>query len=712
MPSRQEAPRPAPLSREQKLTLGFAKLPFNEVIAQQRRLENLLQAPEIQVNEERRNKTASSLEVITRRRDKLVADFRNSGRLDPVDQKIEALKQMGDRLTPEVLREELNTADSLDEKRGVSPTDKHYGILGWHYRKELGKLSVRQQSASPVDSSQERQGSPDSSAEMDSLSQRIEEIKQRLTSGDISEEERIRLVEGITGLIEEQPRHYGSSLFDPEMGRGGERLFDARRIGAGAAKTLFRDRLKILIEEQADQSFDQNWRLVYPLELTIMDLMPKGKADDHVVPPEGEKWESFSLSELRRDLSKELQAYRNVHNYIYVHRRVGGVTPLIEAGALLSRDTIETLIHIPEVAEALGIFEKIGKECYHAKQEAFKLLKGRKKGEGPSSKEEGWREEASSKEGKAKSLMSRSDSKEDELFWARRIAGGLYSGLHESARHDMQINESGDFFTDRLFHAPERAAIQWNNWERNPQPQLLEALNLRVEGFFESVFWEKFKELEKNKNEFKTFCDRMGVSYTFRINKKGKEDGFSLLDLSGAEFGKMDFSSKESDYYLPVKSDEVRLANITLDDADKVRKAIFDPRGFLDDPSMATIKKAYEIFKHLKGEKRSDWVRNVCRGVVLLYIDTVHPWNESASPRSRKCPGKEIYPEMVPWTNIEVTNQLTRMTPPLTENDREELLKEFVGTREKRRLIEDVRITRDVGLSALGEFLKALLGLK
>ncbi|MGB9637343.1 MAG: hypothetical protein ACPLY7_00915, partial [Microgenomates group bacterium] len=523
------------------------------------------------------------------------------------------------------------------------------------------------------------------------ISKKIEELESQVeiprkeafeTRRKLSPEEEKLLQKAREGkpISSEEARSFYSSLRDIEA-EGIPKLPDIRDIGEEKFKKIFRERLRNLIEEQADQSFDQNWRLVYPLEMAIMSLYPKGeekeiisvpvpKVDEEgkeVVDKEGKKViekEEVNLTVLRKELSVELQAYRNIHNYIYVHRRVGGVTPLIEAGTLLSRETISTLLRSAEgdkkpfVADALRYLEGLGNEVLKRKQLLYN-------GDYKTKKDiEEAKREIEEIEKRAKDFISNPNFEEGESkekgiveippFWARRIAGGLYSGLHESARHDLQINESGDFFTDRLFHNAERAKDQWEKWGRSSRKELYDALDLGVEGFFEKVLWEKFK---KNKDEFKTFCDKMGISYTFRIGKNGKRDGFSSLDLSNAKFEGMDFSNEKSDSYLPVKSDEVRLVNLTLDDADKIRKAIVDPRGFIDEPSMATLKKAYEVFKHKKGEERSEWLKEVCRQVVLLYRDTVHPQKENAPPRSRKCPGQEIYPEMVPWTNNEVRNQ-------------------------------------------------------
>lgn len=710
MPSSPETPRPTPLSRETRLTLSFAKLPFNEIIAQERKLENLLQSQEIQTNEERKNKVASSLEAVTRRRDKLVADFRNSGKLDPVDRKLEALRQMGDRFAPEVLREELNLADTMDERNGIPRVDKHYGVLGWYYGEELEKLRIERQSASSADSSQDRKGSPDSSANIDSVSEatrrRIEEIMQVLNSGNASPEEQARLGGELRTLLEQQAQVLRRAIVDPETGmRGGvESLPDAREVGADEVRRLFKERLRTLVEEQADQSFDQNWRLVYPLELTIMSLMPRRGEPDQV-GPENVK---FSLSGLRRELSTELQAYRNVHNFIYIYRRVGGVTHLIEAASLLPRETINLLLKTSKVADRLRKIEALGERNLALKTKEYQgvTLTEAEKGE------------LKKNEATVKELMVKSSTKEEFEgdFWANRIAGGLYSGLHESARHDMQVNESGDFFSDRLFHTKERAKDMWERtWGRKSRPDLYEAVDLRLTGFWEEVLGSKIGSF-KTISDAQKYCKSQGIEAVIdeEVDEETGRRKIILVsfNLSKAKFEEMSFSEAGSGLSFAVKTDEVRQVNLDLDDADKIRKAIFDPRGFLDEPSMATIKKAYEVFKHLKGKTRSGWVRNVCREVVLLYRDTVHPGNESASPRSRKCPGQEIYPEMVPWTNNEVANQLTRMTPPLTDVDREKVLKEFVGTKAERRLKEDVQVAKEVGKSMLGEFLKALFGLK
>ena len=662
-------------------------------------------------------KIEAEIVQVKEREDFLVGEVEQEGGLMGLDQDLGILRDMldADELSPSHLFDARKIAPQLDNLAGLEPSDPHAGVREWYYRMKLDEIveELRDQKGQTLRGQKRQpQGSPDSHGAIDTAFEqtkiRIEEIMQKLSSAENTPEEQGRLSEELGRLFKQQPQIYKSSFLDPEMGRGGEGLINSRKEGAEKTKDLFRKRLRILIEEQADQSFDQNWRLVYPLELTIMDLMPKGEENDLITPPKGETWKPFNLSELRSDLSKELQAYRNIHNFIYVYRRVGGVTPLIEAASLLPREIILVLLKTPEVADRLKGIEAQGERNLVLKTKKYKgvELTGAEKGE------------LKKIEATVKELMVKPSSEDGykDNFWANRIAGGLYSGLHESARHDLQVNESGDFFSDRLFHAKERAKGYWEEtWGRTPRSSLYETVDLRLTGFWERIIGSKVGSF-KTISEAEEYCKSQGISAVINegIDEETEKRGLVLVsfDLSGAKFEDMIFSETGAGDEFKVRTDEVRQVNLKLDDADKIRKEIFDPRRFLDEPSMATIKKAYEVFKHLKGKKRSDWVRDVCREVVLLYRDTVHPWNESASSRSRKCPGQEIYPEMAPWTNYEVKSQLTKMTPPLTDADREKVLEEFVGTKAERRLKENTEAVGEVGKSMLGAFIKALFGLK
>jgi hypothetical protein len=154
-------------------------------------------------------------------------------------------------------------------------------------------------------------------------------------------------------------------------------------------------------------------------------------------------------------------------------------------------------------------------------------------------------------------------------------------------------------------------------------------------------------------------------------------------------------------------SDRVRLTNLSVDDADRIRKAISDPKGFLDDPSLQTLKKMYEQFKHLKGAKRSRWYKPVIEDVIYLFRDTVAPGIESTPHYLRRCPAKEIYPNMVPWTDRDVEGAINLMAPPLTKPDLEEVLNKVIGSKARRQIAQGAEAVGKGVATAIWEMIKA-----
>lgn len=134
------------LSRETKLTLGFARLPFREVIARGCTLEHLLQ---LQADEKRKEKISSSLEILNERKEKLIADVRDSGGLELSDHKLKALRGMLNTGTlsprdilslkelPGNILNELHNAFLLDIDAGIDPKDSHAGIREWYFRRNI-----------------------------------------------------------------------------------------------------------------------------------------------------------------------------------------------------------------------------------------------------------------------------------------------------------------------------------------------------------------------------------------------------------------------------------------------------------------------------------------------------------------------------------------------------------------------------------------------
>lgn len=137
--SPENSPQRPSLSREDKIRVYFAKLPFREVIARENTLFNLVES--LPDGNERKAKASSSLEIIQRRKERLVEEVKNKGKLNPVDQKLDAFRAMGKQFTPERLAHELEVAGTLDREAGVSESDKHYGVIEWYYRKGLDEIS-------------------------------------------------------------------------------------------------------------------------------------------------------------------------------------------------------------------------------------------------------------------------------------------------------------------------------------------------------------------------------------------------------------------------------------------------------------------------------------------------------------------------------------------------------------------------------------------
>lgn len=569
-------------------------------------------------------------------------------------------------------------------------------IIQERISRRIQAIQSQTQPVSPDTTQQDRSPTGVDSV-INSAGQRLEQL---LPSGEA----------GILPALAEQTGVVRNLATDPETGMkmGMELLPDAREAGAVAVKDLFRQRLRILIEENAEQSFDQNWRLVYPLELVIMSLMPRrGEAD--MVGPDGAQ---FSLSGLRKELSRELQAYRNIHNFIYVYRRVGGVTQLIEAGALLPRETLNVLLRTPEVADRLRKMEALGERSLFLKRKQYQGLK--------LTPDEDGELRTLSITVKDLTVAPSSSPGFEGNFWANRVAGGLYSGLHESARHDLQANEAGDFFSDRLFHTKERVKGIWEDtWKRTPRPSLYNALDLGVIGFWERILGNKIGSF-RTVSEAQEYCDSLfglnSVVVDQKMNNKRELRPVLIsFNLSTARFEDFVFSESGQGTEMSVKTDEVRQVNLDLDDADKIRKAIVDPKMYLDEPSLGKIAAMWPLFKHLKGEARSGWVAGLVEETILLfrpryfkYIPFLNLLPKVLAP----IPGREIYPDMERWSAQKIESSIKDLTPPLTKNDADALLSNLIAPKLLRGTAKGVRLSWDVFSSVTRSLLQNIFNIK
>jgi len=514
-----------------------------------------------------------------------------------------------------------------------------------------------------------------------------------------------------------------------EMGAGG--LMSGMERPPGVEKGVdklrewFEDKIHALIMEYPDQSFETNWTLVYPLQQAINSLWPKeGEKDKDIIrneqgkPQTNEKGEPYTYSGLRKELALELESHRNLHNYMFLHRRVGGVDGIVPASTLLESRYLECLMNKPEVANALKKLERLGEVYKESKDRVFKggLTKV---------------EEAEEKSNQNRIFNEMSNFQRED--WAGIVAGGLYSALHEAARHDVIFNESGDFFLSRVFNMPDRVKDLWEDkWHRDPAPNFYNALDLRVSGFWRIILKEQYnffkmqieleglkkgdEEIKKEATKrFKEFCEQFTIAPTKEIPTTKKGDYFFIKEgyysLKDADFEHIKLVGEKKENCLGTKTDEVKVVDLNLMDADEIRKLILNPGRLVERPGLDLIKEIWRPFKHLKGEKRSRWFRGVIKQIILLFKDKIAPDIETLPEVARRCPAKKIYPGVSAWLNPQIVLAVENLAPPLTKKDADDLLKDVVGPKPVREAKEYGKAAISAAGAMISEFAKALLGL-
>ena len=469
----------------------------------------------------------------------------------------------------------------------------------------------------------------------------------------------------------------------PGMERMPAAIPPVERIGPVKYEEEFDKRLFSLIEENIDQSFDANWRLVYPLETAIAILRPEyGKPDNNIF--EGEK---YSYSELRKKLATKLAAFRACHNHNYLHTRVERTTDLISAANLLSVESIEYLLRMPEIAEALRQLEDWGEEYQSTDQKRDK-----------------------------ETLFSKIKKLTREN-WKGIVAGNLFKGLGEAARMDIILDNAGDFFLARIFNVKDRALSDWEKkWGRHKEfSDLCEAVDLEVLPFWMKALTDYRKKLkdrygkEESWKRFQDFCQRKGVKVEEKdIDKYGN---IISASLKSARFETMELGIEGIDP-MGLSSNELTRTHLGIDDAENVRKLIINPGGLLQIPRLGILTRDINVvFKHLKGEHRYEWFRRVTKAVVDYYKDRRAPSVEENFPDGlRSSISKSDFPDVVPWTWQYTRSQVEAMGPVLRRKEMDQILKETIGTGWKAK-VEGKKVVSAVGAGILrgaGEFLGSL----
>ncbi|MBI3558999.1 hypothetical protein HY085_01255 [Candidatus Gottesmanbacteria bacterium] len=369
----------------------------------------------------------------------------------------------------------------------------------------------------------------------------------------------------------------------------------------------FYRRLQTLEENFYNQSFDSRWQLVSPLEQFILKLTKK--SGQNLEQPFEYKGKTFTnYGELNQNLSEMLEARRSRHNHTYVFRRASGTEDLIGAAAMLDLKNIQTLLHIPEVADKLREFEKIGNEYKQRKD----------------------KDERKEKTTQALNLQ--------ESDWSGRIAGGLFSALGEAARFDIQINEGGDFFWNRIqnFSARTEGAIKdryptqekGGSIDEKTQKEMIEtiapAMNLMTETFLADEIIGKDAKKEEEGKKRKLDPNLYGIGQ-YEVKVKNKDDKEEVkeawLDLSNFKFENLNLSRQGKDALELSANDALKISMLDINDANGVRKAIWDPAGYIDLPTKDNVAKLFPLVKHLKGEKRAAWFKGTVNATVEFNKD-------------------------------------------------------------------------------------------
>jgi hypothetical protein len=152
-----------------------------------------------------------------------------------------------------------------------------------------------------------------------------------------------------------------------------------------------------------------------------------------------------------------------------------------------------------------------------------------------------------------------------------------------------------------------------------------------------------------------------------------KFDNYSLKE---AKFDKLDFEGMEDN--------SLTRMDVELLDADPVRKLILKPKQFVARPSGEKLAEMVAEFQHLKGSKASSWFKGVLRQLCYYYQDETAPEIENLPLILRKCRAQEINSDYRGWSNALIESRIGAFAPPLTDKDKEELLREFVGTKFER----------------------------
>jgi hypothetical protein len=453
------------------------------------------------------------------------------------------------------------------------------------------------------------------------LLQKFEELK---SSEALSSEERVRITREISGIIGQMEkmismlaRFYGREVkiegVSPEMIQPLESVIPSKTAEETdeeyrkRIRIWFRERLALL--EASELTFEENWRLSSPLEgLIARFFLYKNKEN-----PQEEK----AYRKLAWEFQREFEARRVLQRVTRIWAATGGVEPLVEVASQVSVKTLEKLFTLEEeghplVADAFRELEKKGREYLFLKRQA--------------ERNEGVKEAAEAAEREIREFA--------EENWATRLATRLWSITGRAAYYDIVLS-SGDFFLGRLLNL-ERKLDEMARIEKPGELKLLAYREIlwRDFNFGFRNFWEIF--FEKACEEDKTLAS------FFELSEKDKEEWQKKTAWKKREVKIPSISQRRKDK--PPKSPQIySLENVDLGDAnlwaqikkvtppgvfrqwmvaangmEGTRKALVEPGGFYDHPTLANYLELKKSFSHVFGGDKLEVFQDLLARLIEL----------------------------------------------------------------------------------------------
>lgn len=653
--------------------------------------------------------------LLEEREKELIAKAKAEGKFEDLNQRlssIETIAQLGG-LTEEQINQEKRRFHEGPDQLTDEAAGELAGIREYYYLEELWRIKkdfadkiasatqgIQNQESELVRATGKERNKTNSETRIREINREAEEMKRITRDQSIPQAERDKASARLIDLNEEQKSLFNNldnGYFDDngefvefdERGREG-RLQHKFEEDPEAFMEEFEELLKFLIETQKQKNFDSDRQQTMALDRAVQTVPVKGTLIHEGQP--------YDCADIRRKLAERLNAFRSAHNSIFLYQNVSQLGDLTRVMDQLKGETENYLTHDKDIARAFRGLARLLEGSKEEQKLAAAFIKEKV---------------VNDKDGNPIPLL---DGEKNSIpYWAIRLAGGLICAQHLAAGVDISLNQSGDFFQNRLFNVPKRAQEYWQKLLHRPQNlELYKALDLRVKGVWEVRLGKKInkmlddvpeideittkiktadqkevKQLEEQKRrlkvqrsleirvEFVNLCNRIGIMAKRggNINPEFDEEmGIFIIKRDTFSLSQIKFGVKGIDVNkeLGLDEDSTRQVYLDLADADAVRKLIFDPGGFLDMPTPAALMKLWQVVKHLKGDDRSPWFAGVVGETVKLY-------KQHKNLLSINSEAKKFMKDAATMDDEEIYSLVKSFGPLINNKDIEKVLKEVIG---------------------------------